>query len=215
MKNLPALESIQYTQFIEIGMIVGIFLFGVYLAWRKMSEKFFAQHKKKREERIFMDMEQRNMRIYEKLMYLRIKSDASRVRICLFHNGGNFLCGDPIKKFTCTHEMTSSSVSNESQRFQNAMASVFIEKINMVKENSARIRSLGELVLDESKTKYLYKATHVKRFSILPIKQNDLVVGFLEVEWNHEEPKMTLEGTFESFFAMVKSQIELEMMKRS
>lgn len=95
------------------------------------------------------------------------------------------------------------------------MASVFIEKINMVKENSARIRSLGELVLDESKTKYLYKATHVKRFSILPIKQNDLVVGFLEVEWNHEEPKMTLEGTFESFFAMVKSQIELEMMKRS
>jgi hypothetical protein len=215
MDSFPTLESIDYMQYVEKGMIAGIFLFGIYLAWKKMMEKTFVRRKKKREEKIFMDVEQRNMRIYEKLMYLRIKSDASRVRICLFHNGGNFLCGDPIKKFTCTHEMTSSSVSNESQRFQSAMASVFIEKINMVKENSARIRSLAELTLDESKTKYLYKATHVKRFSILPLKQSDLVIGFIEVEWNQEEPRMTLEGTFESFFAMVKSQIELEMMKRS
>jgi hypothetical protein len=214
MDILSPLMEIQLNRFLEFGILFGAFLFGIYMTWKRFTKKSSLLKKTRKEEKSFMDVDKRNMKIYEKLMYLRIKSDASRVRICLFHNGGNFLCGDPIKKFTCTHEMTSSSVSNESQRFQNAIASVFIEKINIVKENSPKIRSLNELTLDESKTKYLYKATHVRRFSILPLKQNDLVIGFIEIEWNQEEPKMILEGTFESFFTMVKSQIELEMMKR-
>lgn len=200
--------------YVEIATIAAVMSFVFYKVWERLMEKHHGNKKLKEEQKKFHTIEKRNMVIYEKMMYLRIKCDASRVRICLFHNGGNFLSGDPMKKFTCTHEMTSSSVSNESEKFQNTPITIFIDKINLVKKNDVRIYSIEDLSLEESKTKYLYKATHVKKFSLLPLRKNEMIIGFLEVEWNHE-PKMNSDINFESTFAMIRSQIELEMLKEN
>jgi hypothetical protein len=144
-------------------------------------------------------------------MYLRIKSSADRTRICQFHNGGKFLSGTPMKKFTSTHETTSKGVSNESEKLQNCVTTVFHDKIMVIKENDPKIRFVSDLTID-SKSKSFYKSTEVEKFAILPLYKNDLITGFIEVEWN-EGSTVTYPESFESIFTMVRSQIEFEMMK--
>ena len=86
-----------------------------------------------------------------------------------------------------------------------------MDKIIAVKENSPRIRFVSDLTI-ESKSKNLYKSTEVEKFSILPIHKNDLIIGFVEVEWN-EGSEVTYINEFESLFTLVRSQIEFEVSK--
>jgi hypothetical protein len=79
------------------------------------------------------------------------------------------------------------------------------------KENDPKVRNVSDLTI-ESKSKNFYKSTEVERFAVLPLFKNDLIVGFVEVEWN-EGSEITYSEDFESIFTLVRSQIEFEMMK--
>jgi len=173
--------------------------------------------KKVEKEKIFketiaiFDDRDKNFHIYDRLMYLRIKSSADRVRLCQFHNGGKFLSGTPMKKFTSTHETTSKGVSNESEKIQNCMTTIFHDKIMMVKENNPSIKNVSDLTM-ESNSKSLYKSSETEKFAILPVHKDDLIIGFIEVEWN-EGSEVSYVEDFESIFTLVRSQIEFEISK--
>lgn len=199
--------------FFEYGVLIGTVIISAFGAsWLALREKARRErlNDKKEAEFIFNDKE-RNFQIYDRLMYLRIKSSADRVRICQFHNGGKFLSGTPMKKFTSTHETTSKGVSNESEKLQNCVTTVFIDKIMSIKENLPKIRLVSDLTI-ESKSKSFYKSTEVEKFAILPLFKNDLITGFIEVEWN-KNSEITYAENFESIFTMVRSQIEFELVK--
>ena len=199
--------------FLEYGILIGtavISSFGA--AWLALREKSRREKiKDTHEAKFIFEDKEKNFQIYDRLMYLRIKSSADRVRICQFHNGGKFLSGTPMKKFTSTHETTSKGVSNESEKLQNCVTTVFIDKIMAIKENLPKIRLVSDLTL-ESKSKNFYKSTEVEKFAILPLFKNDLIMGFIEVEWN-EGSEITYPENFESIFTLVRSQIEFELMK--
>lgn len=197
---------------IEIGILVGVGTVSAFLTWlwgefKEWSKK---DKKKKRHLQVF-NMGEMNLSIYEKLLYLRIKTGASRSRIYLFHNGGEFLTGAPMQKFSCTHETSAKGMSNESEKLQNCFTSVFFDKIEIVKKNNPEIYNIDHLKV-ESKSKFLYKSTKVAHFAILPLYKNDLIVGFIEVEWN-EDPIPTLVVDFSSIFTMIRSQVEFELVK--
>jgi hypothetical protein len=82
-----------------------------------------------------------------------------------------------------------------------------------VKENDPRVRSVSDLMI-ESKSKNFYKSTEVEKFAILPIYKNDLIIGFIEVEWNGGS-EITYVNDFESIFTLVRSQIEFEISKEN
>ena len=203
--------------YLEFGILIGTaFISAIGAAWIAVKEKSRRDKKKELENdhheiTSIFDEKQNNFQIYDRLMYLRIKSSADRVRLCQFHNGGKFLSGTPMKKFTSTHETTSKGVSNESEKLQNCVTTVFLDKIMAIKENDPKVRNVSDLTI-ESKSKNFYKSTEVERFAVLPLFKNDLIVGFVEVEWN-EGSEITYPEDFESIFTLVRSQIEFEMMK--
>lgn len=203
--------------YLEFGILIGTaFISAVSAAWIAVKEKSRRDKKKELEKHhnetiSIFDERQNNFQIYDRLMYLRIKSSADRVRLCQFHNGGKFLSGTPMKKFTSTHETTSKGVSNESEKLQNCVTTVFLDKIMAIKENNPKVRHVSDLTI-ESKSKNFYKSTEVEKFAVLPLFKNDLIVGFVEVEWN-EGSEITYPEDFESIFTLVRSQIEFEMMK--
>lgn len=203
----------EFSFYLELGILVGTAVVSaistalVLINRRKKQEKT-----KEVEENIsIFDEKNKNFLIYDRLMYLRIKSSADRVRMCQFHNGGKFLSGTPMKKFTSTHETTSKGVSNESEKLQNCVTTVFLDKVIAVKENSPKVRYVSDLTI-ESKSKSFYKSTEVDKFAILPIHKNDLIIGFIEVEWN-EGSDVSYANDFESLFTLVRSQIEFEVSK--
>lgn len=206
-------SMVEVNTFFEYGILIGTAIISAFGAsWLALREKTRRERlKDKQEAKFIFEDKERNFQIYDRLMYLRIKSSADRTRICQFHNGGKFLSGTPMKKFTSTHETTSKGVSNESEKLQNCVTTVFIDKIMATKENSPKIRFVSDLTID-SKSKSFYKSTEVEKFAILPLFKNDLITGFIEVEWNGGS-EITYPDSFESIFTMVRSQIEFEMMK--
>jgi hypothetical protein len=201
--------------FFEYGVLIGTAVVSAFAAaWLALKRKNFLDRQNKiKEHLLIFDDRDRNFHIYDRLMYLRIKSSADRVRFCQFHNGGKFLSGTPMKKFSSTHETTSKGVSNESEKLQNCMITIFHDKIMAVKENDPRVRSVSDLMI-ESKSKNFYKSTEVEKFAILPIYKNDLIIGFIEVEWNGGS-EITYVNDFESIFTLVRSQIEFEISKEN
>lgn len=199
---------------IEIGTLVGVGAVSAFLTWLWGKFKEWRRNRKKAKKHLqLFSMDQTNLSIYEKLLYLRIKTGASRSRIFLFHNGGEFLTGAPMQKFSCTHETSAKGMSNESEKLQNCFTSVFFDKIELVKKNSPDIYGVEHMKTD-SKSKFFYKSTEVEYFAILPLYKNDLIVGFIEIEWN-DDPIPSLVLDFSSIFTMVRSQIEFELMKDS
>jgi hypothetical protein len=93
------------------------------------------------------------------------------------------------------------------------VTTIFYDKIMAVKENDPRVRSVSDLMI-ESKSKNFYKSTEVEKFAILPIYKNDLIIGFIEVEWNGGS-EITYANDFESIFTLVRSQIEFEISKEN
>lgn len=199
--------------FFEYGILIGTAVVSAFgAAWIAIKRKNSLDKKNQIQDNIaIFDDKNQNFQIYDRLMYLRIKSSADRVRLCQFHNGGKFLSGTPMKKFSSTHETTSKGVSNESEKLQNCMTTIFHDKIMAVKENSPKVRLVQDLTI-ESNSKSFYKSTEVEKFAILPLHKNDLIVGFIEVEWNHDS-EITYAEDFESIFTLVRSQIEFEMSK--
>jgi hypothetical protein len=201
--------------YVELGILVGTAIVSAFsAAWVVLNRKKKMEKNMEIEENVsIFDEKNKNFQIYDRLMYLRIKSSADRVRFCQFHNGGKFLSGTPMKKFTSTHETTSKGVSNESEKLQNCLTTVFLDKVLAVKENSPKVRLVSELTI-ESKSKSFYKSTEVEKFSVLPIHKNDLIIGFVEVEWN-EGSEVSYPNDFESLFTLVRSQIEFEVGKEN
>lgn len=199
--------------YVEIGTLIGTAMVSaISAAWLTLCRKKKLERNLERKESIaIFDDKDKNFLIYDRLMYLRIKSSADRVRICQFHNGGKYLSGTPMKKFTSTHETSSKGVSNESEKLQNCVTTVFIDKILAIKENDPKIRLVSDLTI-ESKSKSFYKSTEVEKFSLLPIHKNDLIIGFIEVEWN-EGSTVSYPKDFQSLFTLVRSQIEFEIAK--
>jgi hypothetical protein len=148
------------------------------------------------------------------LTSLRLHLNADRVQIAQFHNGGKFLEGTPIKKFSVTHESCGPGISMESQNFQNVIITLFWSIIELLKENDSKIRLTRALSVD-SPIKIYNQSKNIEAFCLLPIKKSELFVGFIKAEWNslHEVPDDYKECS--TLMDRYRSFIELELIKDS
>ena len=56
--------------------------------------------------------------VYTALQYAMEATDADRVYVLQFHNGGNYYSGRGQQKFSCTHEIASEGISRECNNSQ-------------------------------------------------------------------------------------------------
>jgi hypothetical protein len=148
------------------------------------------------------------------LTSLRFQLNADRVQLAQFHNGGKFLEGTPMKRFSVTHESCRPGVSMESVNLHNILISLFWCIVAILKENNGRVR-LTRALTEESPLKIYNESKNIEAFSLLPITKQELFLGFVKAEWNslHEIPDDY--DDCEKLMEKYCSFIELELLRKS
>lgn len=150
--------------------------------------------------------------IHETLTSLRVRTGADKARIGHFHNGGKFLDGTPMKKFSITHESCERGVSYDGSNLQNILVTMFWDLIEVMREDKPKIFLTDEMT-DGYFRSYL-KSNGVVAYSILPIMKQDLYIGFIELEWLDVEKLPKSDTSFGNTFTQSKDYIELELAIR-
>jgi len=189
------------------AMIAGMFTGAAYLRkkmtfWRKEEEKGAA---------ITVDDIRKYGQVQELITTLRNMTGADRTQILQFHNGGKFLDGSSMKRMSVTHESCCQGVAYEYMHMQAVLATLLWEKIELVKKDDSQIHFTKNLTDSTLKTYCRSKGTEA--FAILPIRKDNLLIGFINIDWldAEEVPNKPLE--FANVFEEYRGYIELQLAK--
>jgi hypothetical protein len=167
----------------EIGMVLAAIIVGGLLIWPTLKNLVFPR--KHFMMSGFNKFRTMHTRIQEILTELRVKSDADRALIIRFHNGGKFLDGSSIKKFSLTHESCSIGISETRNSRQDILISTFIEMLDHVIHEQQVVIVEPTNDLPDCHFKRHLEANHTLAYSLVPIKDTRgvLILGCLLVEW--------------------------------
>ncbi|MBC8442569.1 MAG: hypothetical protein H8D80_00100 [Proteobacteria bacterium] len=118
--------------------------------------------------------------LHEILTELRVKIDSGRTQIVQFHNTGEFLDGISMKKFSITHESLTSGTSGESGK-KDLLVSMFLDKLNLLKKDVPEVHIVE--TLSDSYTKQYMQSSNIIAFSMLPLRKNKEIIGYLMSQW--------------------------------
>ena len=137
--------------------------------WKELptSEKFVGLHTK----------------VHEHLTELRVLGDAGRAQVVQFHNGGKFIDGSSMKRFSLTHESCRSGVSETRDSRQEVILTMFGEMLEIVTATDPTPKLTSEL--PDCHFKRHLESNSVVLFSLIPIRNASgmSVIGYLSVEW--------------------------------
>lgn len=185
------------------GMLAGVsYLRKKTLSWKKQEERDAA---------ITIQDIRRYGQVQELITTLRCQTGADRVQILQFHNGGKFLDGSPMKRMSVTHESCKQGVAYEYMHMQAVLATLLWQKIELVKKDDPQIHLVRNLADSTLKTYCRSKGTEA--FSILPVKKDNLVIGFINLDWLDEELVPNKPLDFASVFMEHRGFIELQLSK--
>lgn len=150
--------------------------------------------------------------VHETLTTLRIKTGADRARIGHFHNGGKFLDGTPMKKFSITHESCDRGVPYDGANFQNILVTMFWDLVESMRKGDPRLN--WAIDTKDGYFRSYINSNGIAAYAILPIKRGDLFVGFIILEWFDVERTPSKDMPLEEVFTQSRDFIELELALR-
>lgn len=119
--------------------------------------------------------------INDQLVSLRILANADRTRIAQFHNGGRFLDGTSVKRFSITHESCEIGIPFEATLLQNVVVTIFWDLIALAKANNTQVVFVKDLPLGQYRS---YCRSHgIDALIVMPIRKDELYTGFMMIEW--------------------------------
>ena len=196
------------------GIISGL-IAGVFYAKRKLS----VEKRKEMEEASIggsnsSKFQAKHTIIHETLTDLRVKANACRARIGHFHNGGKFLDGTPMKKFSITHESCERGVPYDGANLQNILVTMFWDLVETMRQNDPRLHMTDSM--RDGYFRSYNKSNGIVAYAILPIMKEDLFVGFIELEWFEPNKLPTVEEAKElaKTFEQSRDYTELELALR-
>lgn len=150
--------------------------------------------------------------VHETLTTLRIKTSADRARIGHFHNGGKFLDGTPMKKFSITHESCDRGVPYDGANLQNILVTMFWDLVESMRVGDPRLN--WAIDMKDGYFRSYINSNGIAAYSVLPIKRGDLFVGFIMLEWFDAEKTPSKGLPLEDIFRQSRDYIELELALR-
>jgi hypothetical protein len=132
--------------------------------------------------------------IHELLTELRVLTDSARTQIIQFHNGEYFIDGISMRKFSLTHESVEKGVESDGSRIQGYLCSMFLPLLQLLVEDDGKIRYLSDL--KDSYVKQYFESRNVEAFSLLPIKINNNITGFVLIQWCNSKIVDSLDETY-------------------
>lgn len=203
----------------EIGIAASSMLGGILAGTLYAKKKIIDEKQKELEEASIggtknCSFQSKHTVINETLTGLRIKANACRARIGHFHNGGKFLDGTPMKKFSITHESCERGIPYDGANLQNILVTMFWDLIERMWENNPKTNTT-ESMRDGYFRSY-NNSNGIITYAILPIMKGDLYVGFIELEWFESDrlPVAEQEKQLASIFKQSRDYIELELALR-
>lgn len=145
-------------------------LFGGIKGWKRISKEL------KKDNFIVVHSE-----IHELLTELRVLTDAARSQVIQFHNGEYFMDGISMRKFSLTHESVEKGVESDGERLQGYLCSMFLPLLLLINQNDAKIHYTSDL--PETYVKQYFESRNVEAFSVLPVKINNMITGFIINQW--------------------------------
>lgn len=167
------------------GEIAGIFVVGavvgVWSAFRR--QKARVKWSSVRERRFV----EKHTRIHELLTELRVTVRASRALVFQFHNGGNFVDGGSIKRFSVTHESCEVGTISVLLDSQDALLTRYTNMISIMDESPSKIIRVCDMPLSPFRS--ALEINNVVFFTISPLRCEDGItpLGFLCCHWCTED----------------------------
>jgi hypothetical protein len=178
--------------FLLAGEIAGIFIIGLIvgligairrqktnLKWSPARERKFVE---------------KHSTIHELLTELRITVRASRAIVFQFHNGGNFVDGGSIKRFSLTHESCEIGVSSVLLDSQDVLLTRYTDMITLMDARPSKIIQVSSV--STSPFRSALEINNVEFFTISPLRCEDGItpLGFLCCHWCSEEHLQEIKG---------------------
>jgi hypothetical protein len=174
------------------GEIVGIFAIGLIVgligAIRKQKTNLKWSPAR---ERKFVE---KHSTIHELLTELRVTVRASRAIVFQFHNGGNFVDGGSIKRFSLTHESCEMGVSSVLLDSQDVLLTRYTDMITMMDTQPSKIIQVS--TMSPSPFRSALEINNVEFFTISPLRCEDGItpLGFLCCHWCSGEQLREIQG---------------------
>jgi hypothetical protein len=194
----------------DIGVTCAATISGIYggIVYARKKEKQNEQH----DAEISPKFQQQQNIIKDCLVALRVRTNADRVKIGQFHNGGKFLDGSPMKRFSITHESCDMGVPFEGANLQNIVVTILWDLISYVKQDDTKLWYTRDL--PEGHFRSYNKSHGIDAFMVLPIRKHDLITGFVMVEWCDLDKIPDTFDTTSEVLKEFRSTIEVELLLR-
>lgn len=196
------------------GVAIVSILTGVFAAmgWKSRTDK--EEAKKEIEEASISktDYQSKHSNVHDLLTTLRVETGATRAKIGHFHNGGKFLDGSPMKKFSITHESCMRGVPYDGPVLQNIHVTLFWDLIENMRQDDAVLHKTEEM--RDGYFRSYNKGNDTVAYCVLPIIKQDLYIGFILLEWFDEQVPPYTDPSFINMFKQMREYIELELALR-
>jgi hypothetical protein len=169
----------------EISVMLAAIIAGLVIGWIKirkpvsdfLTDLWKGEKKPKKSPDFSVDKN-----INEFLNRLRYDTDACRVKVLQYHNGGFFSNGKSMKKMSMTHESCHPGMKPTLPGSNDIMVSLFADLLEMAHENEPNLINTG--TLKDSFFKSYLQSNHVLMFSVLPLRSTKREeIGCILCEW--------------------------------
>lgn len=188
------------TTWLNLGIIVGTLLGGISCGFIVKKIKVWIAKKK---DKVTSDNElgedstklltngKSHQEVNEVLNDLRSTLIAERAQVGQFHNGGDYLDGSPVKRFSVSYESFRSGSEPMAPQMQGVLISLFWDVVPVLRDNKA----IGRLVADQPEGYFrsLLENGTVYAFAALPLRKwhakskKSQIIGYVLVEWGTKE----------------------------
>ena len=152
-------------------------------------------------------------KILESVTELRVRLDCARVHLVQFHNSGYFLDGISMKKMSLTHESLERSMSSEAKNHQDLLISMFMPILEIIRKDKSKVYHVN--LMEDCYTKQHFDSSNVIAFSALPIRRNNIIVGYIMVQWcSWNKVDLIEENLVEDWLDRSQSLIEVELINQ-
>jgi len=168
---MDIIKGVEFSFWFELGLALSLVGIGF---WFGRIKKFI------RSKGLFEKTWNEIDKIHELLTELRVKTRACRVQLIQFHNGGQFIDGISMKRFSLSYESLSKGVSRE-ENFKDVLVSLFPHFISKIIKNSPEM--YYSHLEEASIFRQILQHSNVIMYSVLPVRSKGRIIGALVLNW--------------------------------